>query len=489
MRILLDKKKKIALYIQIKNQIKEYIYSKKVPKNYVLPSERELAQKLGVNRSTVIKAYQDLKAEGLINSSVGKGTYVIYEEVDNQDDAFNRSFFWDEIYSDNLRDNFDDILKKMMNIGSDKNIISFSGGIPSPLSLPNTEFEVIQRKLLKNQVEKMFSHSPVAGNNFLRKEIRKLLVTRDIKSVTKEIMITSGSQQALDLIFRTFFSPNDVILVEEPTFFGAIQLFKSLGARVIGVPMDDKGIRIDILEYLITKHNPKLIYTIPSFHNPTGTTMSLKRRYELITISHKYNVPIIEDDPYGELRYEGEDLPALKALDKNNYVIYISTFSKVISLGLRIGFISAPEKVINKLSLLKQLTDLHVNTFSQHLVCEFLRDGYYEGHLKKIKAEYLTKRNLMIAELKNNFEEKLILRRPEGGYYIWCKISDDIKPNLLLKKALEKGVDFIPGDFFYNKLGENNNYIRLNFTYPSKQQIVIGIKRLKEAVDDLREED
>jgi 2-aminoadipate transaminase len=237
--------------------------------------------------------------------------------------------------------------------------------------------------VLTHFLEIMFLHSPVSGNNELKKEIKKLMLNREVRVLTSNIMVTSGSQQGLDLIARTFVNSNDVILVEEPTFFGAIQLFQTLGAKVVGVPIDEDGIRVDVLEYLVNKLKPKFIYSIPNFQNPTGITMSLKRRYELMKVVEKYGIPIIEDDPYGEIRYEGEELPSLKALDKNGYVIYLSTFSKVISLGLRVGWIVAPERVINKLSLIKQLTDLHVNTLSQHMICEFLRQGYLILEMKK----------------------------------------------------------------------------------------------------------
>ncbi|MCY6353764.1 MocR-like pyridoxine biosynthesis transcription factor PdxR [Clostridium sp. ZS2-4] len=444
MRIYIDKNSREALYIQIRNQIRKRIYSKKFPENYILPSERELAKRLDVNRSTVIKAYQELKAEGLVNSEIGKGTYVIYhdEEDGSKTNNFAQPFFWDEIYSNSTRKNYSDIISEIMNIASSENIISFSGGIPSPDLFPKEEFEKIQIDLLKGKIEKIFSHSPVSGCSSFKKEISKLMLDIGIKALTKEIMITSGSQQGLDLIVRTFINSGDVILVEEPTFFGAIQLFNTVGARVIGVPMDDDGICIDILEYLINKHNPKFIYTIPTFHNPTGITMSLERRYELIKISSKYNVPIIEDDAYGELRYEGDDLLSLKALDIHNQVIYLGTFSKTISLGLRVGWIAAPEKVIGKLSSLKQITDLQVNTLSQTMICQFLKNDYYENHLKRIKKEYLAKRNLMIKELQQNFLDGISFKIPKGGYYIWCKISNNIDSKLLIKKSLEKGVHY-----------------------------------------------
>jgi DNA-binding transcriptional MocR family regulator len=486
MRINIKRNSKVALYIQIKNQIRDMIYSKSLPLDYVLPSERELAKVLDVNRSTVIKAYQELKAEGLIDSHIGIGTYIVFcneDTLSDKSNSFKKYLFWDEIYSESSKNNYDDVISKIMNIGTD-NTISFAGGIPAPDLFPKDEFQKVQINLLKNEVENMFLHSPVAGNKELKKEIKKLMLNREVRISNNNIMVTSGSQQGLDLIVRTFVNSNDVILVEEPTFFGAIQLFQALGAKVVGVPIDEFGIRIDVLEYLINKLKPKFIYSIPNFQNPTGITMSLKRRYELMKIVEKYGIPIIEDDPYGEIRYEGEDLPSLKALDKNNYVLYLSTFSKVISLGLRVGWIIAPERVINKLSLFKQLTDLHVNTLSQHMVCEFLRQGYYERHIKKIRKEYLLKRNLMIKELEKNFK-RLEFYKPQGGFYLWCKFSDNIDLNLLLKESMKNEVNYIPGNFFYAKNKEKSNFIRLNFTYPTNEEIITGIKRLRNSLDKI----
>lgn len=221
----------------------------------------------------------------------------------------------------------------------------------------------------------------------------------------------------------------------------------------------------------------------PNFHNPTGITMSLERRYEIIKISGKYGIPIIEDDPYGELRYEGEELPPLKALDRFNYVLYLSSFSKVISLGLRVGWIVAPERVINKLSMFKQLTDLHVNTLSQSMICEFLREGYYVKHLKKVRKEYCLKRDLMIKELKENFKE-IEIYKPQGGFYLWCKFTKKININLLLKESIRNGVNFISGNFFSINEKEKTRFIRLNFTYPKNEEIIVGIKRLKNSFDE-----
>jgi len=489
MKIKIDKESKIALYIQIKNKIRQRIYSKTLPQNYMLPPERELADMLKVNRSTIVKAYQELKAEGLITSEVGKGTRVIYtDEAKSNDDSndFINTFYWDEIFSESSKQINGDSISEIMRTNQKQRKISFAGGLASTDSFPEEEFKKIYLDVVGNNMDKVFLHSPVEGYTPLRTEIKNLMLSRGIKASTKEIMITVGSQQGLDLIVRTFIDTDDVILVEEPTFFGALQLFKTLGTKVIGVPMDRDGMKTDILEYMVNKHNPKFIYTVPSFQNPTGTIMSVERKQVLLKLSSKYNVPIIEDDPYGELGYEEKDVPSLKSLDTNDQVLYLSTFSKVISLGLRVGWVVAPEKVINKLSQLKQITDLHVNTLSQHTLYEFLKQRCFEKHIEKIRKEYMYKRDLMVKELQKNSIEEFSFEIPKGGYYIWCRIPKGLNPNDLIKKALENGVSYMPGQIFYNNLVENNNYIRLNYTYPNEEEIVEGIKRLKDSINELK---
>lgn len=297
MKISIKRNSKVSIYIQIKNQIRNMIYSKMLPLDYALPSERELAKTLEVNRSTVAKAYEELKADGLIASEVGKGTYVVFCDEDTSDSEHDNSkkyISWDEIYSESSKNNYDDVISRIMNINDYGKIISFAGGIPSPNLFPEHEFEKVQIDLLKNEAKNIFLHSPVTGDKELKKEIKKLMINREVRVSAENIMVTSGSQQGLDLIVRTFVNPDDVILVEEPTFFGALQLFQMLKAKVIGVPLDKNGIRLDVLEYLIKKFNPKFIYTIPNFQNPTGITMSLKRRYEFMKVVETYGMRVFE---------------------------------------------------------------------------------------------------------------------------------------------------------------------------------------------------
>ncbi|WP_432667249.1 PLP-dependent aminotransferase family protein [Wukongibacter baidiensis] len=490
MRISINRKVKTPIYLQIKNQIRDMIFSNAIVEGFSLPPERKLAEVLGVNRSTVIKAYQELKADGLIGSHVGKGTVVLPQ-------IFSKSSFdekqanpmpWYQLFNETTTINNGHIISDIMEVASYKDIISLAGGIPAPDLYPIKEIEGIQSKLFKNHGKDLLLQSPVEGYYPLRESISSLLRNRQIEVSPREVMVLSGSQQGLDFAARIFIRPGDTVIVEEPTFFGAIQLFRAAGARVIGVPIDENGIRTDILEPLLVRHKPKFIYTLPTFQNPSGVTMSLERRYELLNLAYQYQIPILEDDPYGEIRYDGISIPPLKALDRHGYVMYLSTFSKVLCLGLRVGWIVAPQQVLSKFAYLKQITDLHVNTPSQWILDRFIRKGLYEKHIKLIGKEYAFKRNVMIEALERYKVQDIVWNEPEGGYYIWCRLPKNITQTKLIAKASNKGVVYVPGEAFYPYGTQGESYIRLNYTYPSVDQIEEGIKYLMEAVKETLEE-
>lgn len=486
MRISINRNVKTPIYLQIKNQIRDMIFSEVIVEGFSLPPERKLADMLEVNRSTVIKAYQELKADGLIGSHVGKGTVVlpqIFNEISHSRTRIN-PIPWYQFFNETTTANNGHIISDIMEMASYKNIISFAGGIPAPDLYPIKEIEEIQSMLFKLHGRDMLFQSPVEGHYPLRESISRLLKNRQIEVLPKEIMMLSGSQQGLDFASRIFIRPGDTVIVEEPTFFGAIQLFRSAGARVIGVPIDKDGIRTDILKPLLVRYKPKFIYTLPTFQNPSGVTMSLERRYELLNLAYQYQTPILEDDPYGELRYEGLSIPPLKALDRHGYVMYLSTFSKVLSLGLRVGWIVAPQQVLNKFAHLKQITDLHVNTPSQWLLDEFIRQGYYEKHIKIIAKEYDYKREVMLEALEKYKAHDMIWNKPQGGYYIWCRLPRNIAQTKLITKASDKGVVYVPGEAFYPYGTQGESYIRLNYTFPSVHHIDEGIKRLVGAVEE-----
>lgn len=484
MRIIINRNADTPVYLQIKNQVRDMIFSGILPADTLLPPERSLAKELEVNRSTVIKAYQELKADGLVDSHVGKGTVVLSHTVKKTalPDSYINPLPWYQFFTDSINAGTDNIIGDIMAMTGDSGIISFAGGIPASNLYPVEILKTIQTELFTTANQELFLHSPVEGYYPLRESISHLLRQRQIAASPKDVVVLSGSQQGLDFAARIFIRPGDTVLVEEPTFFGAIQIFRSAGARVIGVPIDQEGMRTDVLEALLVRHKPKFIYTLPTFQNPSGISMSLERRYQLLNLAYQYQLPILEDDPYGELYYDRPPYPPLKALDRHGYVIYLSTFSKTLFLGLRVGWVSGPPQVLAKFAHLKQLTDLHVNTPAQFLLDEFIRRGYYEKHITLVRQEYSARRDAMLKALEKYKVSGTKWDKPEGGYYIWCRLPDNIIRYKLVANAGSRGVVFLPGEAFYPDGTQGDTRIRLNYTFTNQEQIQTGIKYLMQAV-------
>jgi 2-aminoadipate transaminase len=299
------------------------------------------------------------------------------------------------------------------------------------------------------------------------------------------ILITSGSQQALDLIGKIFINRGDRILVESPTYLGALQAWNAYGAEYITVKADDDGMRTDLLEDAL-RIGPKFIYALPNFQNPTGTTLPLERRKKLIEMADRYGVPIIEDDPYGQLRYEGEDLPAVELLDSQmrenngNYtgnVIYLSTFSKILAPGLRLAWVIAPKEVIRKLSLAKQGTDLHTATFNQIVAHEVGQHGFIDQHVKVIQDTYRVRRNAMLDALEEHMPEGVHWTHPQGGLFLWVTLPTQFNATEMLQEAIKEKVAYVPGEFFHPD-GNGKNTMRLNFSFCNPEKTNEGISRL-----------
>lgn len=489
MRITINRKADTPVYLQITNQIREQILSGVLQEGFLLPPERQLAVMLGVNRSTVVKAYQEMKADGLVGSRVGQGTAVLAQLFGKPAPAGGQvnPIPWYQFFNETVTADTDHIISDLMARTGGGDIVSFAGGIPSPRLYPMKALEAIQQDLFRTAGGTMFLHSPVEGHYPLRESVSQLLRARQITVSPKEVVILSGSQQGLDFAARVFIRPGDTVVVEEPSFFGAIQIFRTAGARVIGVPVDKDGLRTDMLEAVLTRHNPKFIYTLPTFQNPSGVTMSLERRCRLLDLAYEHQVPIIEDDPYGELRYEGIPVPPLKALDRYGHVLYLGTFSKVLFLGLRVGWIAAPLQVLAKFAHLKQLTDLHVNTPGQMLLDRFIRDGCYEAHLTFVRREYAARRDAMLVALDRHKAPGVGWNRPEGGAYIWCRLPENIARPRLVASAARRGVVFLPGEACYPGGTQGETHIRLSYTSAEPDEITGGIKKLMQAVRDTME--
>lgn len=486
MRVTINREADTPVYLQIFKQVRRQILSGELSPGFRLPPERKLAEVLGVNRTTVQNAYRELRAEGLVGSHVGKGTIVLslpYEELNLGNDK-SLEPAWNQIFSQ-YASGFDTyLIKDLLTLASRKDVISFAAGVASPEIGPIHALEGIEHELVGNKNFKALQHSPTEGFTSLREAVCGLMHKRGVYCQYSDVMLLSGSQQGIDLAARVILDPGDIVVIEEPSFFPAIQAFKTIGARVIGIPIDDKGMRVDMLEQLLQRYRPKLIYTMPTFQNPTGTLMELDRRKRLIELAYKYRIIIMEDDAYGDLRYEGHSLPSLKSMDNDGYVIYLSTFSKNVYSGLRLGWMVAHKKIINKFAAVKQIMDLHSSSLSQWIIERFITNGSLEKHLTKVCREYRLRRDVMYDALTKYAPADLIWNRPLGGYYIWCKLPDGVTASKLIPKAAERKVVFVPGTPFF-AAGHGDGFIRLNFTFAALKDIPEGIKRLCAAMEEI----
>jgi 2-aminoadipate transaminase len=302
----------------------------------------------------------------------------------------------------------------------------------------------------------------------------------DVPAEQENILVINGSQQALDLIGKVFINPGDIILTEGPTYLGAIQSFRAYQAHFVTVPLDENGIQTDKLEEVLERQPVKFIYVLPNFHNPAGVTMTLERRLKLVELAAKHGVFIVEDDPYGELRFEGEDIVPLVVLHKEN-VLYLSTFSKTLSPGIRLGWISAPSKIIAKLVQAKQGSDLHTSTFIQMVANDICQRGILRHHVKPIRKLYKERRDAMLAAMEKHFPPGVTWTRPQGGLFLWVQLPEHVDATEFLNVALQEKVAFVPGTVFYPNEG-GKNAMRLTFATAGPEKIKEGIKRLGRAL-------
>jgi 2-aminoadipate transaminase len=385
-------------------------------------------------------------------------------------------------------------IRELLKVTQQPGVISFAGGLPADELFPIQRFEEACQKVLEQNASQALQYGETAGYQPLRDMIARHIVRYGIKARTENVLITTGSQQALDLIGKLLINPGDRILVEAPTYLGALQAFNLYGAEYLSVPCDEEGLKTEQLETAL-RFRPKFMYVLPNFQNPGGTTLSEARRHAVVFLAEKSGIPIIEDDPYGQLRYEGEHLPPLVVLDRENVprdssytlgnVIYLSTFSKILAPGLRLGWVVAPAEIIAKLVQLKQGTDLHTSTFAQIVAYEIARGNFLDDHVKKIREVYRERRDIMWEALAQHFPPEVTWTHPKGGLFLWVSLPIGISAKELLQEALSHEVAFVPGESFFapNCQGpEASRHFRLNFSHAQPQEIREGIRRLGLAV-------
>lgn len=373
-------------------------------------------------------------------------------------------------------------IRELLKMTRRPDIISFAGGLPDPETFPVKDLEDISCHLLRDKGAIALQYGPTEGEAPLREEIARWMSREKATVKPENILITAGSQQGLDIVSKVFLDPNDIVVLELPTYIGGLQAFSSYRAKMIGVPQDDRGMRMDLLEKALVKlaksnQKPKFIYVVPDFQNPSGITMSFERRKKFLEMAYQYEVPVIEDSPYRDLRFVGNPVPAIYSLDTQNHVIALGTFSKLLCPGLRIAWIMAPTEWMDRMVVAKQGMDLCSPTYTQLIVAEYLRRGLLPKQIEKIRRLYGRKLDVMLEALKKHMPEGLRWSEPKGGLFLWIELPEKMSATDLFPKAIEKKVAYVVGSAFHCN-GKGQNTMRINFSYPSEQQIVEGIQRL-----------
>lgn len=383
------------------------------------------------------------------------------------------------VFSNKVKDMKPSAIREIFKSLSDPNVISFAAGNPSPLSFPVEKMHAVADDIFKNEASVAFQYGITEGYPKLREQIKSRLYEKfNVGGEDDDVIITTGGQQGIDLCTKVLCNEGDAVICENPSFIGALNAFRSYNTKLVGVDIENDGMNIEALENAL-KNNPntKIIYVIPTFQNPAGITTSLEKRKAILALAEKYNVLILEDNPYGELRFAGDDVPTIKSLDTNGRVLYCSSFSKILSAGMRIGFVCGPKDLLQKIVVVKQVNDVHTNQFFQMVASKFIDTYGLDDHISFIRKLYRDKCNLMLSSLDEFVGDKAIYTRPEGGLFIWLTVNGG-NGDEIAKKAIENKVAVVTGSSFNPIQGGFSPSVRLNYSTPSDEQIVEGVKRL-----------
>ncbi len=393
---------------------------------------------------------------------------------------------WERFLAQRTHDMKSSAIRELLKISQLPDVISFAGGLPAPELFPVREIEEACTYLLRQEPKQALQYSTTEGHPPLREFLAESMAKYGIHHGPDNILITTGSQQALDLIGKVFIDPGAHVLTGCPTYLGAIQAWRAYQARFVTLPLDDDGMRVEMLEDVVKETPVRFIYVLPNFHNPAGTTLREDRRRHLAELARKYDLLIVEDDPYGALRYEGEDLIPIAALAPER-TIYLGTFSKTLTPGLRIGWIVAPQEIRQRLVMAKQGADLHTSTFDQMIANDIAQRGILKVHVRSLRTIYAERMRTMLDALEEFWPDGCSWTHPQGGLFLWARTPESLDSLALLPTALEHKVAYVPGVNFYPYEDGGTNAMRLNFSNAKPDMIVEGIRRLGEAIkDDLR---
>jgi DNA-binding transcriptional MocR family regulator len=481
----IDQQSAVPVYRQIADGVRAAASAGRLRPGHRLPATRDLARQLGVNRHTVVAAYECLAAEGRVRSHTGKGTFLVdagdpdrpparpepsVEPADSWLAAFSRAVEGPNVAG----------LLSVYQAASVEGGISFAGSYPARDLMPVEAFARALATTLRHEGPQALGYGPTAGHPRLRQLLAARMRDRGSEIDAENVLITNGAQQAIDLVLHTFLERGDPVVIEEPTYTGALSVIGSIGARVIAVPVDEHGMRPDLLAIALERHRPRLLYVQPSFQNPTTAVMPESRRRELLSLAARHRCVVVEDDWAAGLRFEGSEPPTLHAL-AGGQVIYLSTFSKKLLPGLRVGWIAAPAPVTERLVLLKQIRDCGTSPLLQAALHAFLHDGGLEDHLHRVLPANRQRRDRMLAALERHMPADACWTRPEGGLFVWVTLPRSFDGPDLLLAAQARGVRYNSGELFHSN-ADGRHTMRLSYSTATPSQIDSGVAVLGELV-------
>lgn len=469
-----------ALYQQLTDLLAWRVSTGELPPGARLPSERDLASQLGISRTTVVSAYRELEARGLVRGHVGRGTFVCAGPVES-----GAPFAWRGKVAVSAQRTLDSSLRTLARHGSDRAVISLATGVGALDLIPMDSFRLFADNVLRRGAHSALGLGPTEG----QPKLRRALANR-AGVPAERILVVNGAQQGLDLIARCLLDPGDTVIMDRPGYLGAIQVFRAAGATIVG--WDIMRADPDELEDLLIRYRPKLLYTNPTFQNPTGRTLDIHERHNLLDLAVRYRLPVVEDDLYRDTWFSTPPPPSLSRLDQHQLVIQVNTFSKTIAGGLRLGWISAAEPIIDQLALVKQRIDVATPSFEQLLIAEMLSTNTYDEHLATIRVAHKQRHQVLLSAIHHHLPPGTLSYAPvDGGLYLWCAVGHGVDTRALLRLATEAGVVFVPGDVFYptSADGSGRNEMRLCFTSIPPAMIEEGIRRLAPALQASHQSD
>ncbi len=487
MHISLDRTRSTPLTQQIGRHLERLIREGLLAPGVKVPATRELARELGVNRATVAVAFEELVSQGLLRAHVGQGTFVAERDPGRRrtrEIGPPAPVDWAGLFSKGSQLVAGDARRREFYSQPFKpapRVISFAGGMPDASLFPIEAFRQVLNRVIRSEGQELLQYYPVGGYPPLRKFLSAYLLRFGVEARPEEILIVNGSQQGFDLIARTLLDPGDLVAIEEPSYPRAIQVFRSFGAQLLPIALGDDGLRLDLLERLLERHSPKLLYCQPSAHNPTGLTMSAATRRRLLELVGRHQVPVVEDGFDGSLFYGDRPPAPLKAADSHGLVIYIGTFSKILFPGLRLGWLVAPRPLLERLEAAKQLSDIHTSPLIQAAVYHFCQRRLLERHLIKSAAEYGRRRSLLLSALSRRMPNGVSWTETQGGFSLLLTLPEGRDAVALLPKALGHGVSFTPGRVFFVDNGGDRG-LRLSFSAVPANRIGEGVRRLSEVI-------